>query len=271
MQSIGERLEEARKRKGITVREAAEATKIRGDYINSFESNTFKINIPDIYTRGFLRSYSNYLKLDVDKIMTDYNAHLLGEGKSPRRDSREFFGRLELPQDGPSDESTSAAPTANDDFKSETESTSIWEKLNIEKDVAIKIGIAGTLALAVGIALIWGIFAFIGSDEPIADTRLIATPATVAPAADTTTFTLIANDDVRVGIRQIDGNIPLFEAPLPQGTTKELAATGSIRVSYSDFTALSIRIGTETYQMVEGKPSVLITPSNILRDQQNAN
>ena len=62
--------------------------------------------------------------------MTDYNAHLLGEGKSPRRDSREFFGRLELPQDGPSDESTSAAPTANDDFKSETESTSIWEKLN---------------------------------------------------------------------------------------------------------------------------------------------
>ena len=41
MQSIGERLEEARKRNGITVREAAAATKIRGDYINSFESNTF--------------------------------------------------------------------------------------------------------------------------------------------------------------------------------------------------------------------------------------
>lgn len=271
MQSIGERLEEARKRKGITVREAAEATKIRGDYINSFESNTFKINIPDIYTRGFLRSYSTYLKLDVEKIITDYNAHLLGEGKSPRRDSREFFGRLELPQDGPSDEPTRSGTTKNDDFKSETESTSIWEKLNIEKDVAIKIGIAGSLAVAVIIALIWGVLAFMGSEEPIADTNLSSSPAARVPAANATTFTLIANDDVRVGIRQLDGNIPIFEAPLPRGVEKELAATGSIRVTYSNFEALLIRIGTETYQMVEGKTSITITPSSILKAQQNAN
>lgn len=269
MQSIGERLEEARKRKGITVREAAEATKIRGDYINSFESNTFKINIPDIYTRGFIRSYANYLKLDVDKIITDYNAHLLGEGKSPRRDSREFFGRLELPQDAPNDEPTSAGATKNDDFKSETESTSVWEKLNIEKDVAIKIGIAGSLAVAVIIALIWSVLAFMGSEEPNTDTNLTSVPTARAPAA--TTFTLIANDDVRVGIRQYDGDIPIFEAPLPQGTEKELAATGSIRVSYSDAAALSIRIGTETYQMVEGKASIKITPSSILKAQQNEN
>ena len=33
MQSIGERLEEARKRKGISLREAAEATKIRSDFL----------------------------------------------------------------------------------------------------------------------------------------------------------------------------------------------------------------------------------------------
>ena len=33
MQTIGEKLEEARKRKGVSVREAAETTKIRGDYL----------------------------------------------------------------------------------------------------------------------------------------------------------------------------------------------------------------------------------------------
>ena len=39
MQSIGERLEEARKRKGISLREAAEATKIRSDFLGYIEQN----------------------------------------------------------------------------------------------------------------------------------------------------------------------------------------------------------------------------------------
>jgi len=58
MQTIGERLEEARKRKGISIREAAEATKIRSDYLHKFESNQFDLNLAEIYTRGFLRSYA---------------------------------------------------------------------------------------------------------------------------------------------------------------------------------------------------------------------
>ena len=43
MQTIGERLEEARKKKGLSLREAAEATKIRGDYLQKFEGNQFDI------------------------------------------------------------------------------------------------------------------------------------------------------------------------------------------------------------------------------------
>ncbi|MDP5080533.1 MAG: helix-turn-helix domain-containing protein, partial [Opitutales bacterium] len=47
MQSIGERLEEARKRKGISLREAAEATKIRGDFLGYFEQNKFDFELPE--------------------------------------------------------------------------------------------------------------------------------------------------------------------------------------------------------------------------------
>ena len=79
MQSIGERLEEARKKKGISLREAAEATKIRGDYLQQFENNRFDINLTEIYVRGFLRSYANYLKLPGDKILNDYAS--LGRGE----------------------------------------------------------------------------------------------------------------------------------------------------------------------------------------------
>src|SRR5688500_3482324 len=95
MQPIGERLEEGRKKKGISIREAAEATKIRGDYLQKFEGNHFDIGLTEIYTRGFLRTYSNYLKLPADRIINDYAA--LGRGDvRPRQPAREVYGRMDI-------------------------------------------------------------------------------------------------------------------------------------------------------------------------------
>lgn len=95
MQTIGERLEEARKKKGISIREAAEATKIRGDYLQKFEGNHFDIGLTEIYTRGFLRTYANYLKLPSDRIISDYAA--LGRGETrPRQPNREVYGRMDI-------------------------------------------------------------------------------------------------------------------------------------------------------------------------------
>ena len=94
MQTIGERLEEARKKKGISIREAAEATKIRGDYLQKFESNHFDIGLTEIYTRGFLRNYASFLKLPAERILNDYAA--LGRGElRPRQPSREIYGRID--------------------------------------------------------------------------------------------------------------------------------------------------------------------------------
>ena len=95
MQTIGERLEEARKKKGISIREAAEATKIRGDYLQKFESNQFDIGLTEIYTRGFLRTYANFLKVPADRIVNDYAA--LGRGEvRPRQPAREVYGRMDI-------------------------------------------------------------------------------------------------------------------------------------------------------------------------------
>src|ERR1051325_8936155 len=95
MQTIGERLEEARKKKGISIREAAEATKIRGDYLQKFESNQFDIGLTEIYTRGFLRTYSNFLKLPADRILADYAS--LGRAElRPRQPNREVYGRMDI-------------------------------------------------------------------------------------------------------------------------------------------------------------------------------
>ncbi|HCR30029.1 MAG TPA: hypothetical protein DIV79_08440 [Opitutae bacterium] len=275
MQSIGDQLEEARKQRGITVREASEATKIRGEYLNNFESNSFDINLPDIYIRGFLRSYANYLKINADKILTDYNAHLLGESKPARRENRELLGRLELQQQPLHAEETISAGAIDDEEIEKAaepeESIPIWERLNLEKDVAIKIGIAGGLAVLLIIAIIWGFLAFMGSDEPATDSDLAETPTPAQAARDATPFTLIANDDVRVEVKQIDGDLPLFFAVLPRGQEQELSAVGSIRVTYSDAEALSIRIGSKTYAMPPDRSSMRTTPSKVLADQASSN
>src|SRR5271170_7727306 len=95
MQTIGERLEDARKKKGISIREAAEATKIRGEYLQKFEGNQFEIGLTDIYTRGFLRGYSNFLRLPTDRILGDYSSLRGGEPRV-RQPSREVYGRMDL-------------------------------------------------------------------------------------------------------------------------------------------------------------------------------
>ena len=109
MQTIGERLEEARKKKGISVREAAEATKIRGDYLQKFESNDFDIGLTEIYTRGFLRNYANFLKVPSDRLLNDYTA--LGRGDvRPRQPSREIYGRMDISVATAGEPSDRAAP-----------------------------------------------------------------------------------------------------------------------------------------------------------------
>lgn len=109
MQTIGERLEEARKKKGISIREAAEATKIRGDYLQKFEGNHFDIGLTEIYTRGFLRNYANFLKLPGDRVLSDYSA--LGSGEArPRQPSRDAYSRIDISVASAGELSDRAAP-----------------------------------------------------------------------------------------------------------------------------------------------------------------
>lgn len=76
MQTLGEKLQEARQRLGVTIREAAEVTKLRTDYLQAMEANQFEsIPLADVYKRGFVKLYARYLRLDDEKACADYNAH----------------------------------------------------------------------------------------------------------------------------------------------------------------------------------------------------
>ncbi|MDR1458298.1 MAG: helix-turn-helix domain-containing protein [Puniceicoccales bacterium] len=66
---LGELLSKARENLEISLEAAANATKIRQDFLENFEKNSFSFNLPDIYKREFLKTYAEFLKLDTQEVM----------------------------------------------------------------------------------------------------------------------------------------------------------------------------------------------------------
>jgi len=237
MQSIGERLEEARKKKGISLREAAEATKIRGDYLTQFENNRFDINLTEIYVRGFLRSYANYLKLSGDKIINDYASLGRGEGR-PRQPSREIYGRMDVSVASAEERGADAAaeepvaPSPAHRQPAVSRGTNVSADPSIDPAVLFRIG--KWIALVVGLLLVfWAVMAIISSTKsgggahnpPAVTTK----PAVVAPAAERF-ITLVALDAVRVTVvaRNDDDSegAEIFKGTMTPGQTQEIPWPG---------------------------------------------
>lgn len=71
MGRIGEALRKAREEKGITLRQAEEATKIRLKYLDALEREEFTQLPGRVYAIGFLRNYARYLGLDWQELVEE--------------------------------------------------------------------------------------------------------------------------------------------------------------------------------------------------------
>jgi transcriptional regulator with XRE-family HTH domain len=241
MQTIGERLEEARKRKGISIREASEATKIRSDYLHKLESNSFDLNLPEIYVRGFLRGYANYLKLNSDKVLADYKALAPNEGRTSRRDNREIYGRMDLaqtarqsaeatPAAAPTEPPTAPAAPARPSFAG----AASGGPAPIDTALLIKGGII-VAALVIILAIIFGTIKALsgGPAKPAV--------AEIKPAAQQT-ITLVARETVRVKLAQELDGTELFQGTLIKGESRTFPKRGSLLLTAAALQNVDIEI-----------------------------
>jgi hypothetical protein len=77
---IGTSLREARLRRGIDFAQAELATKIRGKYLRALEDEQFELLPAETYVKGFLRTYAEYLGLDGQLYVDEFNSrHVAGE------------------------------------------------------------------------------------------------------------------------------------------------------------------------------------------------
>lgn len=72
-QRIGETLRAARLAKGVSIEEAAAATRIRRSALQALESDDFDALPASVYTRGFLVNYARYLGLIPDEVVEEYD------------------------------------------------------------------------------------------------------------------------------------------------------------------------------------------------------
>ena len=78
MDNIGEILKNARLEKGLSLEQVEEATSIRKIYLAAIEAGDYAKVPGDVFTKGIIRTYGNYLGLNGPELVTIYKAACAG-------------------------------------------------------------------------------------------------------------------------------------------------------------------------------------------------
>jgi hypothetical protein len=90
MFEIGNSLREARLRQGLEHSQVELATKIRAKYIRALEEEEFDVLPGSTYIKGFMRSYAEFLGLDGQLYVDEYNSrHVVEVDDMPQRRARQ--------------------------------------------------------------------------------------------------------------------------------------------------------------------------------------
>lgn len=84
MFEIGNSLREARVRQQLELTEAELATKIRARYLRALEEESFEALPAQTYVKGFLRTYADYLGLDGQLYVDEFNSRFGADGEEYR-------------------------------------------------------------------------------------------------------------------------------------------------------------------------------------------
>ena len=100
MFEIGNSLREARLRQGLDFIEIEQSTKIRGKYLRALEDEQFDVLPAQTYVKGFLRSYADYLGLDGQLYVDEFNSRYVRGELEEEEEAHAFKPRAVRPGRG---------------------------------------------------------------------------------------------------------------------------------------------------------------------------
>jgi cytoskeleton protein RodZ len=83
MFAIGDSLREARTRRGLSSADVQKGIRIRERYLTALEEERWEMLPGDAYTKGFLRTYAEFLGLDGNLYIDEYNARVAAHDEEP--------------------------------------------------------------------------------------------------------------------------------------------------------------------------------------------
>jgi cytoskeleton protein RodZ len=240
---IGNSLREARLRQGLDFPKIEADTKIRGKYLRAVEEENFEALPGETYVKGFLRTYAEYLGLDGQLYVDEYNSRFTT-----------------------SDEPV-ATPTA----------TRRPQRRRIESNFVV-VALAGIVAVTVLVVV--GLAGLGTGDDPTATTPVIDTrqdepPPTEAPPATTgrpkarkAKLVLTAvegNCWVQVRAGSARGDI-VWEGTIEQGQAQRFVKWRRLWLSLGSPAALrSVLNGRIVRDFPQNQSVVLVTPRGVRR------
>ena len=211
--------------------------------------------------RGFLRSYSNFLKLPADKIIADFNALHHAESRQNRTVNRESYGSMDIStsKEKDSDDATvggttppvpGAAQAAQPAPRAQT--TFVPPHLHgspIDKKLLLKIG-AGVLGLLVLILILVSLFSGRSATPPAGardEVYVAAQPGepTIIIAASGQPIEVKVTSTAQAGAPVII----YYHGMIPAGETRTLPRRGDLIVECARPENLLLTVGTWTGQL----------------------
>lgn len=244
---FGKKLEEARMRRGVSIRQASDDLKIRADFLLSLEINHGVFDMPNVYKVGFLKLYARYLKLNPEEVAEDFNAYHQNDDKKGRqKEEREHLGRIELI-------STEAPvvlnPNSNFDTPEETEpiSTANFKDANLLawiKNPYIKTGVffGGSLAILTVMAFVIS-NAFLSSGTETATQTLAQSQSELAEHVHQVAeqLVLLGEDNIHIVVRQEQDKQRLFTGNIDKDHPVTITRKGPVKIHFTDGSKLRIQ------------------------------
>ena len=269
---IGDTLRAERERQNLSIKDIEKGTSIRALYIEAIEKGEYKTLPGDVYTKGFIRNYANFLKLDADAAVKQYNeenhpdvvaaqeAAAQAEAAAKAEQEKQSVPRMTVKKTAPAREERRATRS---DFEARVESSHHRQTL-----------VMGLVAVVVIAA---GAFFLFGTEDDSAATKAPQTkvttqaksssssaakpqPAVAAPVEQKKAYT-----DVQVSAKfsarcwvsvKADGK-EIFEGTIEQGESKEWKANKELKLTAGNAGAVDLTFNGENKGKLGGEGEVV--------------
>ncbi|MGO5130450.1 helix-turn-helix domain-containing protein [Mitsuokella jalaludinii] len=102
---VGDKLRAEREKQGLTVKDIEKGTSIRALYIECIEKGDYEQLPGEVYTKGFIRNYANYLKLNATELVRAFVAE-----RHPEKAAAASAAQAAKTPAAPAEPNTTAAP-----------------------------------------------------------------------------------------------------------------------------------------------------------------